>query len=125
MFLFYFKKMLQNFIEHVWPPFSFLLSDWLIIRQGLSIYLLLRYVPCNCGLGIFSTEHETHRSWDKGDIFQIHTNLHSGLSIYCYLLTKLLSPLIHENTKSNLFVQSELAGAIHKSDCFIFPRMDQ
>ena len=30
-----------------------------------------------------------------------------------------------EDNESKIFVQSELEGAIHKSDCFIFPRMDQ
>ena len=121
--------MLQNFIEHVWPlilSYTFLLSDWLIIRQGLSIYLLFRSVPCSCGFAIFSTEPETHRSWDKVDIFQsIPICMLALVSIYYYLLTRLLSPLIHENTKYNLFVRSELAGAIHKSDCLIFPRIDQ
>ena len=61
----------------------------------------------------------------SGFVFPSTDRVTGRLVIRYYLLTRLLSLLIHENTKSNLFVQSDLAGAIHNSDCFIFPRMDQ
>ena len=46
----YFKKMLQNFTEHVWPLivlYIFLLSNWLILRQEISTNLPLKSVLCN------------------------------------------------------------------------------
>ena len=47
------------------------------------------------------------------------------VSIYCYLLTRLLSHLIHEIPSPTFLHSLSLHGPIYKSDCFIFPRMDQ
>ena len=105
------------------PILSCYLTGWLSDKDYLFIYFLGLY-------------HVT-----DGLVFSVHNMKHTGLGtkltfsksiqicILALVFTITYQPgyLVpkHENTKSNIFVQSELAGAIHKSDYFIFPRMDQ
>ena len=115
--LFYFKKMLQYFIEHVW---SLTVSDTVLLsdKDYLFIYYLGLYHVTE-GL-VFSVQNMKHTGLGTKLTFSKSVPIRI-LALVSTLLTRLLSPLIHENTKSIPWH----ALAIHRSDCFIFPRMDQ
>ena len=113
-------KMFQNKIEHVWPlivSYTFLLSVWLIIRQGLPIFIFIFSIFIFIyHLGLYhvteglisSVQNMKHTCLGTKLTFSksIPVCILALVSIYYYLPTRLLSPLIHENAKSNLFFSS-------------------
>ena len=93
---------------------SCFLTGWLSDRDYLFMYYLgLYHVTEDL---VFSVQNVKHTGPGTMLTFfkSIPICILALVSIYYYLLTRLLRPFIHENTKSNLFVQSELAGTIHK-----------